>query len=58
MRSARIFESFYTTKESGMGIGLPICRSIVEAHSGSISATQRSDRTGARFAIILPVAAN
>jgi PAS domain S-box-containing protein len=48
----RIFDSFYTTKENGMGIGLPICRSIIEAHGGTISAVQRSDRTGARFAII------
>jgi PAS domain S-box-containing protein len=51
---SQMFESFYTTKENGMGIGLPICRSIIEAHGGALSAANRSDRTGARFGIILP----
>jgi PAS domain S-box-containing protein len=55
---SQIFDSFYTTKESGMGIGLPICRSIIEAHGGTISAVQRTDRSGARFAVIFPVAAD
>jgi PAS domain S-box-containing protein len=49
-----LFESFFTTKANGMGIGLPICRSIIESHGGRIIAGNRADRTGARFTILLP----
>jgi signal transduction histidine kinase len=48
----RIFTPFHTTKHGGLGLGLPICRSIVEAHGGSISIKNNSDRgTTARFSL-------
>jgi PAS domain S-box-containing protein len=53
----RLFESFFTTKSSGMGIGLRICRSIIDAHGGRLFAANRTDRdSGARFSIVLPAA--
>jgi PAS domain S-box-containing protein len=48
------FEAFYTTKESGMGMGLAICRSIIVAHSGSLWAAP-TEGPGATFCINLPV---
>lgn len=51
---SRLFESFFTTKDSGMGMGLPICRSIIEAHSGRITADSSGTGTGARFSFSLP----
>jgi PAS domain S-box-containing protein len=51
---ARLFDGFFTTKSNGMGIGLAICRSIIESHGGQITAGNRDDQPGARFIIDLP----
>jgi C4-dicarboxylate-specific signal transduction histidine kinase len=50
----RLFDSFFTTREAGMGMGLPISRSIIEAHGGQIRAENNSALGGARFSFELP----
>ena len=50
----RIFGSFYTTKAGGVGIGLSICRSIIDAHGGRLWADANQPR-GAVFKFTLPV---
>jgi PAS domain S-box-containing protein len=55
---ARLYEAFFSTKAEGMGIGLSLCRSIVESHRGRIKAQNLyngTSVTGCRFAFTLPV---
>lgn len=50
---AKLFEPFYTTKSSGMGLGLSVCRTIVRSHGGEIWA-ESSETAGATLAFTLP----
>jgi C4-dicarboxylate-specific signal transduction histidine kinase len=52
-----VFEAFYTTKSGGLGMGLSICRTIIEAHSGRLWASANLPR-GASFQFALPAIAN
>jgi signal transduction histidine kinase len=52
---SKVFDAFYTTKPEGIGIGLSICRSIVDRHGGNISASPNQPR-GTTFRFSLPFA--
>jgi two-component system sensor kinase FixL len=54
-RPEKVFDHFFSTKQTGMGMGLTIVRSIIETHGGKISAENAPDR-GARFFFHLPAA--
>lgn len=49
----RIFDAFFTTKSQGMGIGLSLCRSIIELHHGQLWVSSSTDR-GSVFNVLLP----
>jgi len=54
----RLYEAFYTTKSDGMGMGLSLCRSIIESHRGRIQAENiynGSTILGCRFAFWIPL---
>jgi signal transduction histidine kinase len=51
-----VFEPFYTTKEQGTGLGLPIARTIIETYGGTITARNKPEGHGALFSFILPLA--
>ena len=52
-QAERIFDAFFTTKQNGMGLGLAICRSIVEAHGGWLAASP-AHPYGSVFQVVLP----
>jgi signal transduction histidine kinase len=52
--SDRLFDAFFSTKPSGLGIGLSICRSIIGDHGGRLSATNNTGEPGATFQFALP----
>jgi len=52
----KMFEPFFTTKSRGLGVGLSVCRSIIESHGGRIWAMSGGGGDGASLAFTLPVA--
>ena len=56
-QTERVFDPFYSTKEGGMGMGLAVCRSIIQSHQGQLWA-ELNDGPGATFSFSLPARVN
>jgi signal transduction histidine kinase len=56
-RLDRIFTTFVSTKQYGMGLGLPICRMIIDYHGGKLTASS-DGKDGASFQFVLPIASS
>jgi signal transduction histidine kinase len=54
LHAENIFDAFVTTKSAGMGLGLALCRMIIERHSGELSVSPARPR-GSIFRIVLPI---
>ncbi|HEX4407141.1 MAG TPA: AAA family ATPase [Xanthobacteraceae bacterium] len=52
----KLFDAFFTTKRTGVGMGLSICRSILETHGGRIWALRNEDHSGSTFNFVIPAA--
>jgi signal transduction histidine kinase len=51
----RLFDAFFSTKPSGLGIGLSVCRSIIGDHGGRLWVTNNAGEPGATFQFALPL---